>query len=383
MKVFLLSRGVPSKDDPQWGSFEYDQAKALKSMGHDVVILSLESRKKTVFKGFYIENKLTKEGIKHYNYVCGAIETISFINTLLYNRIIRYLFSFLYRKVSSQEGAPDIVYSHYSRNIAISVTVAEKIPVPIVGMEHLSELGKTVIKPAVLKRSRNCYPKLAQLLVVSEALKNNIKKQIGIESIVVPNIIGSEFQYKPTTRKDTCIRFLSTGNLLPIKRMDLIIKAFANLDKRLSNWDLTIVGGGVEMPKLKKFVGDNGLSDKIHIVGRKTRPEIVELINNTDVYILASTSETFGVAAAEALACGVPVIATDCGGPRDFITPENGIIIPVNDQQKMEEAIVYMSNNLKNYNKEEIAKDFHSKFSSEAVANQLTEIFEDVIKNKR
>lgn len=382
MKIFVLLRGIPTPSDPQWGSFEYDQVKALVAKGQEVIALSVESRRKNKGDGIRIELK-EYNGVKHYNLNASFLGFLKYTYDPFYIWFMSLFFLRLYNHVVAKEGTPDLVYSHYSRNIALSTAVAEKIPVPIVGMEHWSELGKTIIKPAVLKRSRNCYPKLAQLLVVSEALKNNIKKQIGIESIVVPNIIGSEFQYKPTTRKDTCIRFLSTGNLLPIKRMDLIIKAFANLDKRLSNWDLTIVGGGVEMPKLKKLVEDNGLSDRIHIVGRKTRPEIVELINNTDVYVLASTSETFGVAAAEALACGVPVIATDCGGPRDFITPENGIIIPVNDQQKMEEAIVYMSNNLKNYNKEEIAKDFHSKFSSEAVAKQLTEIFENVIKKKK
>lgn len=382
MKIFVLLRGIPTPSDPQWGSFEYDQVKALVAKGYEVIAMSVESRRKNKGDGIRIELK-EYDGVKHYNFNASFLGFLKYTYEPIYVWVMSHFFLRLYNHVVAKEGMPDLVYSHYSRNIALSTAIAEKIPVPIVGMEHWSELGKTVIKPTVLKRSRNCYPKLAQLLVVSEALKNNIKKQIGIDSIVVPNIIGSEFQYKPATRKDTSIRFLSTGNLLPIKRMDLIIKAFANLDKRLSNWDLTIVGGGVEMPKLKKLVEDNGLSDKIHIVGRKTRPEIVELINNTDVYILASTSETFGVAAAEALACGVPVIATDCGGPRDFISPENGIIIPVNDQQKMEEAIVYMSNNLKNYNKEEIAKDFHSKFSSEAVANQLTEIFENVIKKKK
>ena len=105
----------------------------------------------------------------------------------------------------------------------------------------------------------------------------------------------------------------------------------------------------------------------------------IDNVREADVYILSSHLETFGVAPIEALACGVPLIATDCGGPRSYMNDFNGLLIPVNDVKAMAEAIAYMKEHYMEYDRKRIAEDCKQRFSTEAISKQLEKIFEDVI----
>ena len=116
-------------------------------------------------------------------------------------------------------------------------------------------------------------------------------------------------------------------------------------------------------------------------MGSKNKNEIATLLQNSDLFVLPSRNETFGVVYIEAMACGLPIIATDCGGPRDIVTEENGLLIPTEDVNALGNAILHMVNNIDKYDRKAIAEDCQARFSPEVIAKQLTQIFEDTIKN--
>ena len=82
----------------------------------------------------------------------------------------------------------------------------------------------------------------------------------------------------------------------------------------------------------------------------------------------------------EALACGLPIIATDCGGPRDIVTQKNGLLIPINDLQALEQAIIQMSRNFNLYDKQSIAQDCQKRFAADNIAKYIAQILEQTIK---
>lgn len=88
------------------------------------------------------------------------------------------------------------------------------------------------------------------------------------------------------------------------------------------------------------------------------KKKIAEQLSKSDCFVLASQSETFGVAYIEALAMGVPVIATKCGGPEGFVNENNGIMIDVDSESQLIEAMKYMYNNSDKYDREEILYDY-------------------------
>ena len=105
----------------------------------------------------------------------------------------------------------------------------------------------------------------------------------------------------------------------------------------------------------------------------------MQLLQQSDMFVLPSRSETFGVVYIEATACGLPIIATDCGGPKEIVTPQNGVLIPMDDTDALANAILHMTAHLSDYDRQAIAADCQARFSPEVIAKQLTDIFEKVL----
>ena len=103
----------------------------------------------------------------------------------------------------------------------------------------------------------------------------------------------------------------------------------------------------------------------------------------SDVFVLASRGETFGVVYIEAMSAGLPVIATTCGGPEDFVDESNGILVPVNDVEALTDALIKIYKTANNYDRSNISRLTQQKFSPKTIASQLTDVYIDVIKNKK
>lgn len=381
MKILFIPRGWPSKQHPQWGIFERDQAIALSKLGHKVYYLILDLRPQTGFRKFGITREV-EDGVVKYIYYAGTcwVEPLKKFSLNLQFKVIEALFFRLVKHVIKKEGEPDIVYGHYLRYCGRALAVKRRFGIPAVGIEHWSEMGYDNIREDLKQQAAKIYPFLDRQLVVSEALKKNILKNIGVETTVVSDIYGKEFCYKEQVKKDDIIRFVLTGDLIPRKRFDLVLEALDDCVSLPKNALFTIIGDGPEREKLDGLIEKYHLGDIVHMVGRKNREYIVNAMQESDAFILSSFSETFGVAPIEALACGVPVIATDCGGPRSYMNDFNGLLIPINNVKAMSEAIAYMAKHYMEYDRKRIAEDCKGRFSSEAIGKQLESIFEDVIK---
>ena len=125
------------------------------------------------------------------------------------------------------------------------------------------------------------------------------------------------------------------------------------------------------------------LQNNIHLVGIKTKEQIAEILKNSSIFLLPSRNENFSVAVLEALACGLPVIASICGGIRECINETNGLLFPVDDVEKLAQSILYAVQHIDKYDRKAIAEDCLARFSPEVIAEQLTQIFEETIKKTK
>lgn len=379
MNIFIIARGYPSKQDPTWGCFEKDQAEALRQLGHRVTILSVDTRFRFYWRKLGIECGV-HNNIAIFNIFLLPYALLFFLPKKMRDAFYAWQLEILYKRATKQYGTPDVIYSHYLHNTLKAIPLRQKYNIPIVAMEHWSQMAYTPIPKNAIATAKHVYASIDQLLAVSSTLKNNIKQQIGVDSIVVPNMVGREFQYTAhdnTNRKT--IHLITTGRLIPEKCFDMLIRAVANISLPLQ---LSIIGNGSEKDKLQRLTKKLHMEDRIHLLGHKSKQEIVALLQDSDIFVLPSQSETFGVAYIEALACGLPIIATDCGGPRDIVTNNNGLLVPINNQRALEQAIIQMSSNIHSYNKKAIAEDCQNRFSSDNVAKLITQILEQTIKAK-
>ena len=380
MNIFLIARGYPSKQDPTWGCFEKDQAEALNKLGHSVAILSVDTRFRFYWRKLGIQCGVYNN-IAAFNIFILPYALLFFLPKKIKDWFYAWQLEMIYKRAIQQYGTPDVIYSHYLHNTLKAIPLHQKYNVPIVAMEHWSQMAYKPISKGNIVTAKQAYASIDQLLTVSSALKDNILQQIGVDSIVIPNMVGKEFHYKQQnfTKRET-IHLITTGRLIPEKHFDMLIQAVANIPSL--SLRLKIIGNGSEKNRLQKLISKLHIEDKVQLLGHKSKQEIVKLLQESDIFILPSQSETFGVAYIEALACGLPIIATDCGGPRDIVTRSNGILIPTNNQQALEQAIIQMSNNLCSYDKKTIAEDCQNRFSSHNIAKLITQILEQTVKAK-
>lgn len=160
----------------------------------------------------------------------------------------------------------------------------------------------------------------------------------------------------------------------------MLVEAFYKAKLPKESWRLTIIGSGVQQENLERQIQVRGLTSNVILVGQKNKLEIVEYLQNTDVFILSSLKETFSVVCIEAMSQGVPVIATLCGGPDEFVEEKDGLLVKPNDVEALKDAIVRMSLTYSLYDRQMISDDCLRRFSPNSIATKLTNVFSKVIK---
>lgn len=376
MNILIISRGIPTKKDPQWGCFEFDQAKALASLGHKVIYISVDSRFRLFFRRIGT-SKSINNNVHTYNsfFIPNIIAKLG--GEKFAHQLRIWQLEKLYLKAVQEVGKPDILYSHYLFCTYESTFLRNKYNIPLVAIEHWSDLQKENISAHILRMAES-YQSTDKIIAVSQSLQNTLNKRFGLNACVVYNMVGEEFTYKYNI-PSSVLCFVATGSLIHRKGYDLLIQSFAKVHLPKEQWHLNIIGSGKEKSHLQQLIEQNNLQDNITLVGQKSKDEIVAIYQQSDIFILPSRSETFGVVYIEAMACGLPVIATPCGGPEEFVTDKDGLLVPVDNVEKLAEAIEYMFHHYQEYDRKAIADNCQARFSSEVIAKQLTEIFEDVV----
>lgn len=373
MNIFIIARGYPTQQEPTWGCFEKDQAKALVKLGHRVTILSVDVRFRWHKRSLGIQHHKDSK-LSAYNIFLLPYVLLFFIPQQIKDWFYTWQLERIYKRAVIEQGKPDILYTHYLYNTHKTIPLGLKYHIPIVAIEHCSLMGYHPIPKTARRLAQKTYPNVSQLLTVSSALRDNINNELGFNSIVISNIVGEEFCFRPQ-KKNSIIKIVSVGRLVKGKRFDLLIRAANQID---IPFEINIIGNGPELKSLQALIHGLHLQHKIHLLGSKTKEELSSILNDCDIFALPSQSETFGVSYVEAMACGLPIIATDCGGPTDFVNEQNGILIPTNDLMALRNAIEFMITNLEKYNRQAIAKDCQERFSSEIIAQRLTSIFEEI-----
>lgn len=378
MKIAIIANGYPDKKEPQWGCFERDQALALSKMGHKVSILYVDGRFRKNWKNIGI-TCYNDNGLSIYGIFLIPLMGIGKISNKLHYRVVSKLLNQVYCVYTDKEGEPDVIYAHYLWNIAFASLLKKNYHKPLIGIEHWSGMTKETLSQSERNIASIAYSNCDKLLVVSKSLQAHIYRHFGKESSVVYDMLGQEFiNTKFFSRDEHFFRFIAVGSLISRKGFDLLLGAFKKSKLAEKGCKVIIIGDGPERERLQKQSELLCISETVEMVGRKTKKEIIRLLQECHAFVLSSRAETFGVVCIEALSQGLPNIATICGGPEEFINENNGILIPPEDINALSDAMIRMYNNFQIYDSKAIADDCKQRFSPQVIAKQLADIFEKV-----
>lgn len=373
MHILLVSHGYPTFRDPQWGCFEKDQAEALTALGHKVTCIAVDGR----FRKWW-----RKIGITHF--LDGKISAYLFflipMSLIPSSRIRQSICSWMmYRlvvKAQKEQGPADIIYAHYLFNMAWLEKTASKVRIPILGIEHWSVLLSPALSSENRRRADIGYSLVDKLLVVSPHLQKKIKNMTGMEPEIVPDMVNDMFfnKCKCGYSENRPFRFVSVASLVPGKAFDILLQSVSKL--RHENFELVIIGDGPERDNLEKLSLELSVEDKVRFHGRLPKEKIVDILSVSDAFVLPSRGETFGVSYVEAMAMGLPVIATACGGPEAFVTSERGIIVNIDDVDGLASAMDRMIDEIGTYDSDKIREYVFSNYSGHAVSERLSDIMQ-------
>ena len=144
-------------------------------------------------------------------------------------------------------------------------------------------------------------------------------------------------------------------------------------------FQIKIIGQGKDSATLKKLALEfNLLNTKIFFEGLKSNDEVYQYLQDCDFLVMNSLYETFSLICAEAMSCGKPVLATLCGGPNEFITPDTGILIEPGNKAQLKENFLFMLANHRKFNPMSIRAYVKNLFSQEKVGNDFQQFYESI-----
>ena len=372
MNILVLSDGYPTESHRMSGLFAFDQAKALQSIGHNVVFgcVNFRSIKHRNKPGIY---KCEKDGITIYTINCP----LGRIPSIFLKEFQSVAFQMLYRRIRSDGVEVDIVHAHFYDMGYCAAKNKKIFGYKVVLTEHYSGYVKNEKKTVehLKKHYHLAYEQADIVLAVGNQLAQQLKHLYRVNVEVVPNVVDTtvfnEALEKRCSRTDEIVRFVAVGRLTEQKNLELLIKAFSRALITNKNMTLSIIGNGVLYQKLSDLIREETAENEIYLLGGMSREEIAMEFSKADCFVLLSSYETFGVVYIEALAAGLPVIATSCGGPEDFIKKEYGILLDNPNEEIASKAIIQMSNTYLSYNAKFLSKDINSRFSPKVIANKL------------
>jgi len=284
-----------------------------------------------------------------------------------------------FKKTIEQIGKPDIIHCQAAYPAAlVGRFLSQKYRVPFVVtirmspfpfQEFLDKSGN--IKPII----RRPLAAAGSLIATSSSLGHQLRKFEFTNVTVCNNPVDVDF-FRPCINRSDQKKLIAVGRLVEQKGFDLLLKAMHGLDPSIT---LTIIGDGVEKDKLKALQQRLGLDVRVAFLGEMSRSETRDKICQHDALILSSRHETFGNVLVEALACGVPVVATDCGGPADIITEDVGVLCEKDNADALRAAVEKVLN--QDWDSEKIRNYAVDKFSPHYFTNNMFKIYEAALKN--
>ena len=291
-----------------------------------------------------------------------------------------------FEEYCSAHGKPDILHAHSALiGGEIAMAISQKYHIPFVVTEHSSGFGRGMIPSCDLLKAKKVLSSANVLVTVSASLLHTLESSFSAtfpRARVIPNLLSDDFLSSTPSNVSLTgfFTFLNVGLLIPIKRQDLLLRAFLQAFERDEGVALHIGGYGPEMKRLQKLAQDLEIGDRVTFLGKLNRTQVLKEMKQCQAFVLSSEFETFGVVVIEALSQGKPVIATRCGGPEEILHPRNGILVQKNDKKSLAAAMVHLRNDYLNYDSDGIRDDCLDRFSEDAVVSQLVSMYEDILR---
>jgi glycosyltransferase involved in cell wall biosynthesis len=264
----------------------------------------------------------------------------------------------LAKLIDSERPNAIISFLEYSSLISCAARMlSASKPKIILGAQNHYSIECSTARFSALKTFlyRKLFPKVDKIVACSQGVEDDLVEFLGIPkamACVIRNPVSLEDTAKlkaaipdhPWYQNKTSPLIVAVGRLTKQKAHSDLLKAFAIVKEGIDS-RLVIVGEGEDRPRLEQLCTDLNITKDVALVGAQENP--YSFMYHSDVFVLSSHWEGFPLVLPEAMACGIPIVSTDCpSGPNEIITNnKNGILTPVGDVEFLAESILKILKN--------------------------------------
>ena len=275
-------------------------------------------------------------------------------------------------------GHVDVLHAHVAFPAgAIALHLSRKFDIPYVITEHMGPFPLPVaplvengrISPVLLETIK-CAD---QVIAVSEQLARAIENACERRPIVIPNFVDESLFFPVSTVRKTpeCFVFACMASIRESKGIGDLLCAARLLKSEGLKFKIRIGGSGPDINKYKRFCTDNDLGEEIEWIGQISRADAPRFYREANAFVLPSHHESFGMVFVEAMASGLPVVATKCGGPEEIIGTESGIFVTIGDVAGLAGAMERMIRSIGDFDRNVIRDQFERRFSASEVLGRI------------
>ena len=244
---------------------------------------------------------------------------------------------------------PDILHAHYATSYGLVAALSGFHPfvVSVWGSDiyefpRQSAVNRMAVKYILGRADRVLSTSCAMAAETARYCRGDI----GITPFGVDTDI---FRKLPESRNDGCIVFGTVKTLSRKYGIDILLKAFARMSSVMAgtafpvDTRLVIAGKGPDMAELERLASKLGIASAVDFIGEVSHEDVPAIYSGLDVAVFLSREESFGVSAVEAMACEVPVIASDADGFREVLDGGAGIVVPREDPDAAARAMLKLA----------------------------------------
>jgi 1,2-diacylglycerol 3-alpha-glucosyltransferase len=332
------------------------------------------------------------------NVTVHRIPAISFPSSSLQSRLAMP-FCVPYRELAEC----DVIHTHSFLGIGLTVLKrARRLGIPIVGTNHwaivefsdyVHWLFEGMFRRGSIKYVTWYYNQCAHVTAPSQTVLTE-KEVAGLraKSTVVSNPIDlSAFREATSDERDQLRKefgfkgpvIACVGRLAPEKKNDIVVRAFALVSKKVPDAILAFAGHGSFEPELRALAKDLGVVDRVHFLGTLTKQRVGDLYRASDVYAIASVSETQSMSLIQAFASGLPAVGVRWRAIPEYLNTERGFLFERDDYESMAKHLEnLLHDDARRIQLGQNAHTFAQQFSLKAVVDQWEKIYSKTIDSK-
>lgn len=397
--ILQIPSYYPTIENPISGIFFKEQANLISSIGLNIKVITNEGRglsrlsfnliKKNYFQvSRGREENLTVTRLHGWN-IIPISHHYDFGHKIWAHQLER-----LCTKEIVVSTKPSLIHAHNSIGAGVVARrLKKKFGIPYIVTEHASTFSESIFSTKDIELIKEIYDDSDKIIAVSDAFRKIILSTVGnvydskIE--VIPNFVDADF-FLPGSPKSIDnigignFTFLTISNLVPIKRVERLIKAFGAFIKNnttLYSPVLKIGGDGYLKEELQHLVHNLNLSEHIIFLGKLSRAQVKTELESASAFVLGSEAETFGIVLIEAMMMGKPILSTKSGGAESIIQSDQVGILVDKNEDSLSKGFLQMLVKFSSYNPRVIRQFAVDKFSQYGPGTKYFNIYKSYENN--